>query len=192
MVLRDPSPAISVNIRLCGGVPRSELKGAPWPRLAKAGSHDNARNANTMHVSVRSKNDGAPPAIALNKIEVPPTFHQNNHDNNEKGILTQCQPFAPVFEPPSWAVPGVGLTRLEVSTESWLRCLYLSLLFAHLCVAVSAYWRMHRTTNSSRSHCQACFPSRKVSCLRCSTNALNVIKTPCHDFPPRKRLLLRH
>ena len=113
MVLQDAASSISVNIRLCGGIPRSDMncQGAPWQGLAKAGSHDNALNANALAVTIRSKNDGAAPAMATEESKI--SSYIPNKANN-MGILTERQPFTPLFEPPAWAVPAVGLTRLEV------------------------------------------------------------------------------
>ena len=123
----DYTNTMTVDIRLCGDIPRNEMKarfGAPCPTTALTSQ---AKHLSTSRLAVIN---GSP---TLHKTalcdQAFPVLTIQNTDNImlQRNVLTEMQqPFAPVLEPPSWAVPARGETRLEVR-------LILLRLFLTLC-----------------------------------------------------------
>jgi hypothetical protein len=111
----DNINTMTVDIRLCGNIPRHEMKsrfGAPYPTTALTSQAD------FLSTACLAETNG-------------PTLRKINHCNNEalesltnqkhlnmlNGLSSEKQlPLTPVIEPPSWAVPARLETRLEVST----------------------------------------------------------------------------
>lgn len=110
---------MTVDIRLCGNIPRNEMKerfGAPFPVTAPASETKSLSSsclAGTNGSTLRKINlcEGH---RALTSLIIP------NMDSMKRGVLTekQQQPVITVLEPPSWAVPARGETRLEPVCES--------------------------------------------------------------------------
>lgn len=115
--LNDTINTMTVDIRLCGNIPRNEMKarfGAPCPTTASTSQ------AGHLSTACLAETNGSPThrkitlcdRAALNGIII------QNTDNMRRGVLTEKQqPLAPVLEPPSWAVPAMGETRLEVRSN---------------------------------------------------------------------------
>ena len=108
---------MTVDIRLCGNIPRNEMKArfcAPCPTTAST-SHPGH-----LSTACLAETNGSPThrKITLCDRALTGIIIQNT-DNMRRGVLTEKQqPLAPVLEPPSWAVPAIGETRLEVRLTS--------------------------------------------------------------------------
>lgn len=112
----DNTNAMTVDIRLCGNIPRDEMKvrfGAPCPTT------DFTSHTLGLSTGCLAETNGCP---TLRKTAL--TDHQslrntyilkNKSSDSMSGVLTEKQhAFSPVLEPPSWAVPACGETRLDV------------------------------------------------------------------------------
>ena len=104
---------MSVDIRLCGNIPRNEMKahfGAPYPTTAST-SHpeylSTACLAETNGPTLRKPNNSIDEA--MDGLTIQKTINMLNVLSSEKQL-----PLTPVLEPPSWAVPARVETRLEV------------------------------------------------------------------------------
>ena len=108
--------SMTVDIRLCGNIPRHEMNalfGAPYPATAltsHAGRFSATANGPTL-CPIRSDEAIATTATKLSAI------------NMCHAAVDQQSPLAPVLEPPSWAVAARGETRLEVRTSRTLLCM---------------------------------------------------------------------
>ena len=109
-VHQDSEKVMSVNVALCGSIPRASLtkgQGAPCrlaPSLSKDSLPDGSRCGN-LNLTLASERLST----------------QAPHNNeNMRPVLTDRQPLAQVFDAPSWAVPAPGEARLEVCSESEL------------------------------------------------------------------------
>jgi hypothetical protein len=105
-----------INVRLCGSIPRKDLiiddeqAGAPWCR-ARSSPFAMVANGPTPTLGERE-------LIVVDQQQPPAT-------------MTSCvdfKPLCPVLEPPAWAVPAQGETRLEVSCFKRSGCLGLLIL----------------------------------------------------------------
>jgi len=121
----DSKNTMSVDIRLCGNIPRDELKvrfGAPCSLTLTSRPGISALGL--------AETNGCPtlPKTVCDTSLSPGLILQNTTNNNDgtnnnmvRGVLVekhQQQALAPVLEPPSWAVPARGETRLEPVCES--------------------------------------------------------------------------
>ena len=122
----DTLNTMTVDIRLCGNIPRNEMKshfGAPYPTTASTSQSDylsTACLAEANGPTLRKRNNCS--EVALDGLTIQKTINMLNVLSSEKQL-----PLTPVLEPPSWAVPARVETRLEVRTEfrivvSW--CLF--------------------------------------------------------------------
>lgn len=110
----DSINTMTVDIRLCGNIPRNEMKahfGAPYPTTASTSQSDYlstaclaAANGPTLRKLNNSSDE------ALDGLTIQKTINMLNVLSSEKQL-----PLTPVLEPPSWAVPARVETRLEVS-----------------------------------------------------------------------------
>lgn len=112
---------MSVDIRLCGNIPRSDMKGqllsqgAPCSLAALRGE---AKTLSTSRLAVTNAPDDAHSTHRTIEVcESLPALLLHNK-SEMRGPLQEKQPLAPLFEPPSWAVPARGETRLEPVCES--------------------------------------------------------------------------
>lgn len=98
---------MSVNVALCGSIPRAHLtKGTGAPcRLAPSLNRDSQTDDNRCGTSKLTLLSDRP------SIQIP----QNNENMRPVG-----QPLGQVFDAPSWAVPAPGEARLEVCNGSEL------------------------------------------------------------------------
>lgn len=106
------SEGISVNVRLCGSIPRGDFKsGAGAPRsvggLTSSSDTLNVREGCKSGVSTLST------TAVCDRIS---DLTAQNY--NMRSVLTENQPLAPLLEPPVWAVPAKGETRLEPVCEA--------------------------------------------------------------------------
>jgi hypothetical protein len=121
----DHSNAMTVDIRLCGNIPRNEMNtlfGAPCPTTALTSQADHLSTsclAETNGPTLRKINHYSDQA--LGGLTIQNTINMLN-------VLSEKQlPLAPVLEPPSWAVPARCETRLEVNLLQcyvYLVCFY--------------------------------------------------------------------
>jgi hypothetical protein len=100
--------AITVDIRLCGNIPRSDMQfapsfGAPC-RLTALTSHAGVKSSSAINGSL---GDGP----TLLKIDVTTDPVASTTSSMMRGVENIL---APMLEPPSWAVPARGETRLAV------------------------------------------------------------------------------
>jgi len=123
----DTTNTMSVDIRLCGNIPRNEMKdrfgGAPLTLTALT-----SRTGISAHRLAETNGGPTLPKTVCDSSfpSAPALILQNSTNNNDKmarGVLVEnqqhhSQPLAPVLEPPSWAVPARGETRLEPVCES--------------------------------------------------------------------------
>ena len=117
----DTINTMTVDIRLCGNIPRNEMKahfGAPYPTTALTSQPDHLSTASlaeangpTLHKLNNCSDDG------LEGLTIQKTINMLNVLSSDKQL-----PLTPVLEPPSWAVPARVETRLEVRlmTVVWL------------------------------------------------------------------------
>jgi len=124
----DTTNTMSVDIRLCGNIPRNEMKdrfgGAPLTLTALT-----SRTGISAHRLAETNGGPTLPKTVCDSSfpSAPALILQNSTNNNDKmarGVLVEnqqhhSQPLAPVLEPPSWAVPARGETRLEVRLGYW-------------------------------------------------------------------------
>jgi hypothetical protein len=109
----DNINTMTVDIRLCGNIPRNEMKahfGAPYPTTALTSQADylsTACLAETNGPTLRKINRCSDEA--LEGLTIQKTINMLNVLSTEKQL-----PLTPVLEPPSWAVPARVETRLEV------------------------------------------------------------------------------
>lgn len=105
---------MTVDIRLCGNIPRHEMNalfGAPYPATALT-SH-----ADRLSTTCLAETNGPTPG-PIRSEEVLAT---TNYSINMLHAVDKQSPLAPVLEPPSWAVPARGESRLEVRVDMlWL------------------------------------------------------------------------
>ena len=114
------SQSMSVDIRLCGNIPRSDMKeqllsqGAPCSLAALRGE---AKTVSTSCLAVTNAPDDAHSTHRTIGVcdSLPALLLHNKSDM--RGPLQEKQPLTPLFEPPSWAVPARGETRLEVRLQ---------------------------------------------------------------------------
>lgn len=111
----DTLNTMTVDIRLCGNIPRNEMKvcfGAPYPTTALTSQVPH------LSTSCLAETNGCPTLrkTALCDQALLSGLIIQNSDNMKRGVLTEKQqPLSPVLEPPSWAVPARWEARLEVS-----------------------------------------------------------------------------
>ena len=115
------SQTMTVDIRLCGNIPRRDMdehllrpRGAPCS-LSALPSGAKTLSTNCLAVD-DALNEATPTHRTIgNTIGVCDglTSLLLQNKNKAMGVL-QDKPFVPLFEPPSWAVPARGETRLEV------------------------------------------------------------------------------
>ena len=99
--------AMSVNIKLCGSIPRRELiqpRGALWEDVLTSSAS-----------VIGGCGDSTLPKTAV-------CDGLNSAIDSAMAVLGDRPALAPIFEPPSWAVPARGEARLEVGFR-WLVCL---------------------------------------------------------------------
>lgn len=126
-IQHDAEKAMSVNVALCGSIPRAHLtKG-----LGAAGQLAPALHPDKQTDCKRYGSDNITLLKARPSLQVP----QNNE--NLRPSLPERQMLAHAFEAPSWAVPASGEARLEVRTAT------------RTPVKV---WSASHLTNSSLSH----------------------------------------
>jgi len=119
---------MSVDVRLCGSIPRRDMKdvpsqGAP-PSLKSLTSRAKLLSTASRLAEVNGcKSESTHTTISL----CDGLDGLIGHKNCMKDV--QQQPLVPVLEPPSWATPAKGDARLEVSQRSIDSCVY-SLGFA--------------------------------------------------------------
>ena len=103
---------MSVNVALCGSIPRAHLtKGTGAPcSLAPSLNRDSQTDDNRCGTSKLTLGSVRP------SIQIP----QNNENMRPFG-----QPLGQVFDAPSWAVPAPGEARLEVCNQSELDMLIM-------------------------------------------------------------------
>ena len=104
--LHGSNQMMSVNVALCGSIPRAHLtKGTGAPcRLAPSLNRD-------------SQTDGSRYGTTKLTLQAERPSIQIPH-NNENMRPAERQPLGQVFDAPSWAVPAPGEARLEVCNES--------------------------------------------------------------------------
>lgn len=109
--------AVTVNVKLCGSVPREEIQSL---------SSDPTFSSRTPHTnSYFAGRDGDSSSSQLMVIEDEDTMasqlcSQLSHvgqQQQHQSMSSSCRPSGPQFEAPTWAVPAVGESRLEVSIE---------------------------------------------------------------------------
>lgn len=112
-VAHESTPAlqiISVDVRLCGGIPRNDMK-----RLAAAPC-----SLNDCLTSPRARNftpvNGSGDPSTLRNSLVCDALNSLVDQSSMRGVLTERQPLTQVLEPPNWAVAAQGETRLEVGS----------------------------------------------------------------------------
>jgi hypothetical protein len=106
---------MSVDIRLCGSIPREDMKaggsssGAPCSLQACLTSRYNVLDASCF-ATANGPADINSTALKSTCNEV---FNSNNH---MRGLnSTNFQSLGAAIEPPAWAVAAKGVARLEVS-----------------------------------------------------------------------------
>ena len=121
----DTTNTMSVDIRLCGNIPRNEIKerfGAPFPMAVRSLTSRSGISA-ALGLAETNGSSTLPKTICDEGFVNENLSILQNTTNSEKMILgvlieKQCaqQPpcTQPLLEPPSWAVPARGETRLEV------------------------------------------------------------------------------
>ena len=112
---------MSVDIRLCGNIPRDELKvrfGAPCSLALTSRPGISALGLAETNGCPTLPKTVCDTALSSGLILQNTTNNNDGTNNNMvRGVLIekhQQQALAPVLEPPSWAVPARGETRLEV------------------------------------------------------------------------------
>lgn len=112
---------MSVNVRLCGAIPRADMltkPGAPCSlsvRLSKPSLAEDNRCGSEVSTLPTTTTTSLPATIS--------SFDENiscdNDSNQMRGFMqTGRQPLGTILEPPSWAVPARGETRLEPVCEA--------------------------------------------------------------------------
>ena len=102
-------PRMSVNVALCGSIPRSLMTNSSAPCGLQALSSMRSNSSFSMGKSwglnaVRGENE--PHKCTNNSLK----------DISSRPVLSERQPLAQIYEAPTWAVPAKGQTSLEVST----------------------------------------------------------------------------
>jgi len=112
---------MSVDIRLCGNIPRKELQdhftlpGAPCILSALTSQ---AATLSTSCLAGANVSDNRYPTHHTTTLCDDLRGFVAHNKSNMRSALQETQPLSPLFEPPSWAVPARGETRLEVSLSS--------------------------------------------------------------------------
>lgn len=106
--------AITVDIRLCGNIPRSDMNfapsfGAPC-RLMALTSQTGVKGSSAINGSL-----GDSPTLL--KIDVTKDSILPTTSPTMRGVENVL---ASMLEPPTWAVPARGETRLEVNSQTCL------------------------------------------------------------------------
>jgi len=103
---------MSVNVALCGSIPRSLMhqNGAPCGLQALSSLHSG------LTLKDRYGTHEAP-----SKLQMRTGDPLVKRDINMRPVLSERQPLAQLFEAPSWAVPARGETRLEPVCEGFTR-----------------------------------------------------------------------
>lgn len=122
----SPVQTMSVDIRLCGNIPRKDLKehflsGAPCSSGALT-SQTHSLNM-TCSAGTNGSDSGGPTHRTIGFCDGISCLGsgivlQNNSNMRNNTTQERQQPLVPLFEPPSWAVPARGETRLEPVCES--------------------------------------------------------------------------
>jgi hypothetical protein len=120
---------VRVDVRLCGGIPRKDMKdqlfikdnGARCSLSALTSQSDPSLNISCLAAANGPTSD----CSTLRTIAVSLSMHNNknittatNNNNMLQTIESNLQkstPLAPLMDVPSWAVPARGESRLEVS-----------------------------------------------------------------------------
>jgi hypothetical protein len=100
----SPFTQVKVNVRLCGSIPRTEMD------------------------ALCLKQQQPQQTVEMDRGTILPTVVTNEADSVAQQLCSQLSTFQqhypqsaptrlPTFEPPSWAVPASGESRLEVSME---------------------------------------------------------------------------
>jgi hypothetical protein len=125
----DTTNTMSVDIRLCGNMPRNEIKerfGAPCSLVVPDLTSLTSRSEISATFGLADTN-GCPTlpkticdaALSTGNLSILQNTTNNNNENMARGVLTEKHPqhqlhVQPLLQPPSWAVPAKGETRLEV------------------------------------------------------------------------------
>lgn len=129
----SPLTPVRVNVRLCGSVPRQEMsllslnshQGAPLVMptsndLSKQSSSSDLKNnvsseswdsleSSTLHTIDDTNCVAALLCSQLSKMQ--------HHEQEPQALQPLQHRLSPTFEPPTWAVPATGESRLEVSMQ---------------------------------------------------------------------------
>ena len=124
----DTTNTMSVDIRLCGNIPRNEIKerfGAPCSLVVPDLTSLTSRSGISAAFGLAETN-GCPTlpkticdaALSTGNLSILQNT-TNNNENMARGVLAEKHPqqqlhVQPLLQPPSWAVPAKGETRLEV------------------------------------------------------------------------------
>ena len=124
-----------INVRLCGSIPRKDLgiveddnndngdphkrvpslRGAPWSLKDCVASDLRPSYSATTNGSTLALCDGLPGIVSQPNSRGTAMRSFVPTSGDDEVVITDYKPLSPVLEPPRWAVPAKGETRLEVS-----------------------------------------------------------------------------
>lgn len=126
----DTTNTMSVDIRLCGNIPRNEIKerfGAPCSLVVPDLTSLTSRPGISVAFGLAETN-GCPTlpkticdaALSTGNFSILQNTTNSNNENMVRGVLSEKHPqqqlhVPSLLQPPTWAVPAKGETRLEVS-----------------------------------------------------------------------------
>jgi hypothetical protein len=113
--------SMSVDVRLCGSIPRQDMKSFN----SSASCSLQACVAPRVQFNLDSIKDAAVGNSSAQKTLICPQL---------PGLMEQVirVPMGPIVEPPSWAVPAKGETRLEVRMRFSSSCIFTIAFFTHM------------------------------------------------------------
>lgn len=117
----DSTLSVRVDVRLCGGIPRKDMKDQ-LPSAENAGARCPLTSPSVSKPAIRSLAVANGPTSTLRTIACDERSGLGLHNSNmmqfaneEQRLYSNNAPLAQLMEPPSWAVPARGESRLEVS-----------------------------------------------------------------------------
>jgi hypothetical protein len=143
-----PLSPVTVNVRLCGSVPRQEMSllslnsnlGAPLVMLTsndlnkQSSCSDLKNNVSSESLNSRegSTHDTIDDTNCVAALLCSQLSNMQHHEEHPQAMQPLQRRISPTFEPPTWAVPATGESRLEVSIELYSCVTSYSMLFSHL------------------------------------------------------------
>lgn len=115
----SPLSQVTVNVRLCGSIPRQEMESLTLKQHHYQSSKLSDRHA-AISLAVNTIERDSAAGLLCSQLSI---MQQQQHPQATSTLQSRSPP---TYEPPTWAVPSRGEARLEVRTKEKMIIQYLS------------------------------------------------------------------